>query len=597
MRGKRVHTSRRFWRWFLLGGAFVILVSAGSLLYYTHRITPLLSQKLRDQVLRSSDSLYHVQFSRLQINPFTGAIVLSSFKLTPDTAVYDRMKARGEAPENIVDLFVPELQLKRAHPLRLLFFRKVLVGDVKIEYPVIRIRHENLSVTDKNQSIQRTLANLISGPLKAIHINRLDLDNINVSYQNLSNPAGKGFQLEKADVIFRDLAIDRESVADTTRLLYARDCWIHLVHFDMPTPDSLYQIGLRDLVYDIRDRKMLVQGLAVKPRYDETGFDRRIGRQKDRYDVQADSVTVTGLDLLGMLRDKRVGRIASLSLDGVKADIYHNRELPPATGEKPLLQPALRKAAGALVFKTIRTVFTIDTLFLRRADVVYRERSVQTDRIGQVNFEQLTGTFRHISDDPVELARDRRMTGDVQALFMGRSEARVHFVFDLLDPACSFSYAGSLGPMKATVLNKATRYLGLLKIRSGNIRSLRFRFSANANQTTGTVRLLYDELSISILSVDEISGRLKKKGLASLMANLLVLKNNNVTDASVPRETSVTYERDPSKSIFNYMWKSLFQGIKVIVGMDQDTSQLKKDLQQNTLVQKIREKKEQRKGK
>lgn len=597
MPAKQVLRSRRFIRWtILIIVAVVALLAAGLGLYMRH-VTPLLSQRLRDQVLRSSDSLYHVEFSRLQISPFSGEITLSSFRLTPDTAVYDRMKEMGVAPENIVDLYVPELKLAHAHPLRLLFLRKVQINDVKIEYPVVRIRHENLFLSEKNQSIQKTLANLISGPLKAIHIDRLDLDNVNLSYKNMSNPGGKGFALEKADVIFRDLAIDAESVADTNRLLYARDCWIHLVHFEMPTPDSLYQIGMQDLVYDVRDEKMLVQGLALKPRYDEPSFDKLIGHQKDRYDLRVDSLTVRGLGLLDILRRKTIGRINTVSLHGVKADIYHNRKLPPAPGRKSLLQPALRKAAEGTIFKTIRATFTIDTLYLRGADVVYRERSQQTDRIGEVDFNQMNATFQNITDDSLALAGNHRMRGDVNTLFMGKSEARAHFVFNLTDPACAFSYSGSLAPMKASVLNKATRYLGLLKIRSGNIHSLRFNFSANTTRSTGTVRLLYDELSISILSVDEISGRLKKKALASLMANLLVLRNNNVTDSAAVQKAAVTYPYDPEKSIFNYMWKSIFQGVKVVVGMDQDASQLKKDLQQNKLVQKIREKKTERKAK
>lgn len=590
----RIRKPRRPVRWLIVAVITAVIVLAGGLAYYTHHVTPLLSERLRGQVLRSSDSLYHVEFSQLNINPFSGTIILSSFRLTPDTAVYHRMKARGEAPENIVDLYVPEVRLSHAHPLRLLFFRKVLVRDVKIEYPVIRIRHEDLFLSDKNQSIQKTLGNLISGPLKAIHIGRLDLDNVNLTYKNLSNPQGKGFALEKADVIFRDLAIDHETVADTSRLLYARDCWIHLVQFGMPTADSLYHIAMRDLVYDVRDEKMLIQGLTLKPRYDEAGFDRRVGRQQDRYDLEVDSVTADGLGLLDILRTRRIGHISGVSVDGIHADIYHNRQLPPAPGDKPLLQPALRSAAQGRIFKDIRALFTIDTFRLRRAAILYRERSQLSERIGQVNFDKLSATFYHVSDDSSEVAVNRRMTGEVHALFMGRAEARVHFVFDLASPESAFSYTGALGPMKASLLNKATVYLGLLRIRSGNIDTLRFRFEANNTRTGGRVYLRYDELSINILSLDEISGRLKKKGLASLMANLLVLRNNNTTDTTATRQAMVVYAHDPSKSIFNYMWKSLFQGIKVIVGMDNDVSQLKKDLQHNTLLQKIRQKKQAR---
>lgn len=578
-------------KWLIIFPVVICILIAGGLGYYTYRITPFLSQKLRDQILRSSDSLYHVDFSSLRINPFTGSMTLTAFRVIPDTAVYNRMKQLRVAPENVFDLYVPQVELKHAHPIRLLFFRKVKISDVKIEYPVIKINHEDLFLSDRNQTIQKTMANLIAGPLKAIQIGRLDLDNINLTYKNKSNPSGKGFQLEKADLILRDLSIDRNSVADTMRLLYARDCWVHMVNFDMPTADSLYRLKMNDVVYSVRSGKVLVKGLALTPRYDEDAFDRRTVTQRDRYDLLVDSVTLSGFKLLDILRQKKIGRVSRVRLDGIEADIYHNRELPPATGVKPLPQYALRKAAGAYIFKNVHALFTIDTLSWRRAHIVYRERSRMSRRIGVVSFNQLNGTFLHVSDDPAVLAAGHRSTGEVHGLFMNKAEADVRFVFDLSDPANGFSYEGSLAPMKATVLNKATRYLGLLKIRSGNIRQLRFRFSADSRQTTGSVLLRYDELSISILSLDELSGRLEKKGLASLVANLLVLRNNNVTDTSAKREAHITYPRDPEKSVFNYMWKSIFKGVKEIVGMDEDVSKLKKDFQQNNLVKKIREKK------
>jgi hypothetical protein len=123
-----------------------------------------------------------------------------------------------------------------------------------------------------------------------------------------------------------------------------------------------------------------------------------------------------------------------------------------------------------------------------------------------------------------------------------------------------------------------------------------FDFSANQYQAKGSVTLLYDDLSVKILSLDEISGRHKNKGLASLVANLLVLNNNNTKDTSVMRTAQVVYKRDPGKSVFNMMWKSMFTGIKQIVGMDDQASQLKKDLQQNRLIRKIRAKRDQKKN-
>jgi len=255
-------------------------------------------------------------------------------------------------------------------------------------------------------------------------------------------------------------------------------------------------------------------------------------------------------------------------------------------------QQALRDAGRHFVLHDMAVQFTLDSLALARAQIIYRERSPESNRVGTVSFDQISGLFRHLSNDSTVLATDPHCTGDVEALFMNRGKIKVHFDFNLWDPADAFAYSGSLGPMKASVLNRATRYLGLLTIRSGNIHRLTFDFSANKQASRGQVGMRYDDLSIKILSLDELSGRLRKKGLASLVANLLVLNNNNITDTAAPRSARVTYVRDPYKSVFNLMWKSLFTGVKQIVGM-QDASHVKQELQQNTLIQKIQQKKQQ----
>jgi hypothetical protein len=575
--------------------AVILLVAAAGTVYFSRKIAPFLSRKLKEQVTLSSDSLYHIDFSSLTVNPFTGTIALQGFTLVPDTAVYSRLKAEGRAPENIFDLSVPGMELRHAHPIRLLLKRRVRVGDVRFEYPVVKILHEDLFSSDTAVSIQQSLAGLISGPLHAIRITRMDLDNMTISYQNKSHPASKGFFLQKADLILKDFYIDTSTIKDSTRFFYAKDLWLHLVNLKMPTSDSLYWLKLGDIVYSAAHRTGLIKELSLDPRYSEAAFDRKVRLQQDRYEITVDSVAFSGLNMIAILRDRRVGRIGRIDLKGADVDIYHNRALPINPAVKPLPQRRLDSTAHKLISKDIAAVFTVDTFSLEGADITYRELSPKSERIGTVSFQRLHGSFHHITNDAAALAADPHCTGDFSALFMGRGEAHVHFDFNLTAPDQAFSYSGSLGEMKTGVLNQATRYLALLKISSGNIHHIGFHFNANDYQARGAVTLLYDDLSVKLLTLDELSGRLRNKGLASLAVNLLVLRNNNTTDTAATRTAAVVYKRDPQKSMFNMMWKSLFEGVKEIVGMGESAKKLKKDWQQNALIKKITEKKNEKK--
>src|SRR5699024_384271 len=135
-----------------------------------------------------------------------------------------------------------------------------------------------------------------------------------------------------------------------------------------------------------------------------------------------------------------------------------------------------------------------------------------------------------------------------------------------------------------TALNPATQPLGLLKIKSGRIHSLDYNFKANDAGAGGTVGMKYDRLGISVLSKNEQTQSLKKRTLISLAANLLLINENNITDNNTIQETTVHYKRDKERTIFTLMWKSIFQGVKELVGIDPKTEK------------KLRSTKEKRKG-
>ena len=82
----------------------------------------------------------------------------------------------------------------------------------------------------------------------------------------------------------------------------------------------------------------------------------------------------------------------------------------------------------------------------------------------------------------------------------------------------------------------------------------------------GSLKLLYTNFHMSLLKKDDDSIHFKKRRFVNLFANMKI-KNNNPEDKSKPvRMAKIDSQRDIHRSIFNFAWKSLFEGIKETTG-------------------------------
>ena len=77
----------------------VVLLLVAALLI-NKLLSPVLAKKVRDAVIKGSDSLYRADFSDAQLHILQGKIMLYNVSLTPDTQVYRRRMKLGTAPNN-----------------------------------------------------------------------------------------------------------------------------------------------------------------------------------------------------------------------------------------------------------------------------------------------------------------------------------------------------------------------------------------------------------------------------------------------------------------------------------------------------------------
>ena len=105
----------------LIVAAVLFVIMLVPLLFINTYLTPKLSKKLKAAVLTASDGLYRIDFSKAELQVLRGNAALFDITLTPDIAVYERMKKQGTAPGELYELRVKQLLILDAHLFKLIY--------------------------------------------------------------------------------------------------------------------------------------------------------------------------------------------------------------------------------------------------------------------------------------------------------------------------------------------------------------------------------------------------------------------------------------------------------------------------------------------
>jgi hypothetical protein len=532
----------------------IIVLSTGW--YLSHHWKKLLNTQLKQYVKEMSDSLYTLQYADLHLNVLTGSLTLNAVSLVIDTTIYRQLREQQKAPSMLYTLSVDELRLHHFQLWRYFRHKELNAAALILHGPNI-ILEQNVNNIDTTQ--HRTAYENISAKIKSLYIGQLLLDHSHLKYTYYRKDSSKIMtELHELRVNVNELLIDSVALKDPTRFLYARNYELDLHHYRHRTKDSLYWMHVRDIHYSAEQRTFTIGQFEIEPRYDKSAFDQRIPAQQDRFHVRLDGINIRNLRPMELLQEQQIWA-DKVDINGGMIDIYRNRTLPMPPGNK------LGQYPNQLLAK-LAIPINIDSMEASRINIKYTELSPQTNQSGVVVFKNTHGIFRNITNIDSIVAKNNHCTADVDAIFMESGKLMAKFNFTLNDKAGGFEVAGQLKSMNGKQLTPITKPLGKIEVKSCNIQDLSFNIKGNEKSAAGTVKFLYTELKIAILSQDDKSHEYKRKGLLSLVANALVIKDSNPLPGQAVRIAHPQYTRDPQKSFFNLLWKTLFTGVKEIAG-------------------------------
>lgn len=554
---------RAIWKWVIGILVFLLVVATAGTWYLSRHWKPLLDQQLRETVVRSSDSLYHVSYDDLDLNLLTGNLLLSNFELVPDTTVYQRLKLAQQAPDNTYHIRVARLRVRHFHPWQAVMGRRLRIDEIIFDQPLVHIRNEYQAYNDTvTVGEDKTLYQRISNTLRSVSIGDVLLNNIDFEFTKITDTVAQGTTLNNINLRIRDILIDSLSQYDSTRFYHTKSIDLAMPGASYHTADSLYSFGFEHVHVRTAgtSNEVTIAGFTLAPRVNRSTFYQTVGYAKAMLDLSFDTIGIQDIDMPQFARTQRVharamhipgGRVAVFN------DIRYERLQSSQIGNAPH-QHLMRLGPN----------FRIDSLLLGAVKISYTEIGENTGKEGEITFDRTSGTLYNVANDSLSLLRNKEMKWDVTTYLMDAGKLSAVFTFDMLATNGAYSYNGQLGPMDGRRLNKLLRPLLNVEIESANIQGLRFDVDATDTYANGSLRFNYTDLKANLLTEEDEEGNQSRRGLVSFLANRFIINDSNPDANGEYHPGPISFPRPPEYTFWRYTWKSLLDGIKPSVGMD-----------------------------
>lgn len=535
------------------------IISTALSWYYSEKLRPTMTAELKDLVLSATDSLYRIEFSTIRTNWITGNASLYDVNIIPDTTVLKRLNARQTGPNNVYTIRVKRLMIRGFHPFTLYRKNKLHIDELLFLKPDIVMSNKQQAYNENKPPRPRSNPyTYISKYLAELHVDDVSLRDIKFKYINNNQEQPVADSLSNLNITLKDWLIDPTSAEDPKRLYLLKDVVLSMNNYVYATADSMYHIKMNKLDFRASTGRLKIRQFAVIPRHAEMDFAKVAGFAKDRFNIALNQISLGGINFPLYLSTQELFA-KNMNIENGFVAVFNNNELPgkgiPKRGKFPhqLLQ-------------TLRGVVTVQKLKLDNIDISYSEYDSDSKEKGILTFNNTSGLISNLTNSPKYKKLNPVMSADLHSSFMNKGALDVGFKFHLTARHGFYKYKGSLRNMDGRVLNKVTRPLAMLQIKSGYIDDLSFDIRANENIASGKLDFRYHNLGVRLLERPQDSERLVKKGWLSFLANNLIINSGNPDRNGKYVSATINYRRAPTASFFNFLYKSLFQGIRHSIG-------------------------------
>ncbi|RYG10817.1 MAG: hypothetical protein EOO07_21550, partial [Chitinophagaceae bacterium] len=523
--------------------------------YISVKLKPFIRTEITQLVKKSTHGLYRIEFGEIHTNFITGSAAIDDVSITPDTAVFNQLILQEKAPNNLYYIALKKLSIQHFHPWAMYFNKEAKIDVLLFDKPNVTMVNKHFEFNENRPPRPRKSPyDYIAKLFKSLRIEVVDFKDSNFKYINNNDSVPEIDSVANLNVTLKDWLIDEHSATDKSRLYLLKDIIINVNNYSYATPDSMYFIKVDQLDFASSTGKLNIKQFGFLPRYSEANFAKVNGYSRDRFTIQLNNLAMDGLNLPAYVQKQELVANQLHIADGA-VSVYNDNNYPKRKVDKTGKFPHQ-------LLQMVKAKLNIKKINLNNINISFAELDKSSKQVGKLTFEKTSGTLSNATNMMREKVKNPIMKANLQSYMMGQGRLVIDFTFDLNSPTGAFSYTGALTNLDGKTLNKITKPLGMLQVNRGEIKKLAFAVKADENVARGRVDFAYNDLSVALLKKEEGKQRLVRKGLISFLANNLVIYSDNPSKDGKFTWAGINYKREVTASFFNYIWKTLYQGVK-----------------------------------
>lgn len=503
------------------------------------KLKPLLEDEISKALSADHEGLYQVQVSELALTEFWSELRLKGVSISPDTTKLNQLDS-AQVPAMMFQVKIEDFSISAGG------FVALALGNKKIQFSECIVDSVDLQLwsnphAQKTEDKKPKERNIRFKDLQFRHINAdyREWPAIDSSIGSLNSAwFNGGLQLEQMS--------DRMSMKVDDQLVE----W-GVSELAVFVPGGLYQLKTDSLRQNSDSARFAAHGFRVVPLYDKNAFQQHLTEQSDRIDCEVQLVQIDSVDWNALLNGGHF-MAHSVFINSVRLEAYRDRAVPFNESRRPDLPTELLRDLPVQV--------DLKELELSDADIEYREKPEDSEEAAVIAFNQLNAKFHNITNQKALLEKDSLMTIHARTNLWNGPLLSAKFTYNLLDTNGYYSIAGQLDDFDFALLTEPVEVLTGMYINKGSHSHTEIELSGNDYVTTGEVVMKYSDLEID---TDPDQSDLSKLVSRFTSKSLLYYKHN--PQKGELRTGKIEFERDPSRFVFNYWWKSYFDGVKSAV--------------------------------
>jgi hypothetical protein len=535
----------------------VVLLAALGVVYYKKWRKEFLHKKIPELVFLESDSLYRITYDTVDIDEVDGEIMIKNLQLIPDSTY--KKPTDSTLPRNLLRVTVPEVYITGIQTDAAMLDKEILASKIKLTSPVVTMFNNRRGAknNDNGNDTAATTDKIYRILLRGLQ--KIKVDTIIITdadYHICKWPNGDTvFSGSKINARLHNILISDSTSTDTSRILFAKNASLDVKKVLLRGKNRFYNYVFTDIKLLSAERTFAVEKLQIVPLMGEAAFMRAFKWQTDRLDFDLYNLLFKQVNVQEILNGNLISN--QLIIKKASLKIFRDKSYPEKKEKKVGHYPhqELLKIPIDVALKKI---------IVQSGYIEYKEKNPQTGSSGVLVFDNVSASLLNVSNRN----NNGIMTVNFNSRFLSRIPLSATLQFYMNNKNGKFTANGSMKTTDATVFNTLSKPMALVEINSGTINGLDFNLICDDYKARGIIRLLYNDLRIKILKQEETGdAAYKSKKVISLLANLTIADANPDKNKPV-RIVTVNHQRNTYRSMFNLIWKAIFEGAQKTVGID-----------------------------